>query len=197
MLSTTNDAPLLQIARAAVAIEDATGFPTAALISQWACESSWGKKITGDFNYWGKIRDPEAGPARFCATHEDVSLAELAKFRPDERASETKRQPLGNGRFRIWLSRWFANYKTLEESLRDYVATFIKSPQRYKPAWQQYQQDKNVDAFLIAVCKAGYATASDYPHTLLAIAHQSNVQQAISAARSELMHSKAAPSQAA
>jgi len=174
---------LTEMAGAAVEVETSTGFPAAVLLSQWACESGWGKSVTGDFNYWGTTRAPEKGPAKFCPTHEDITLAELALFRADERASETRREPLGDGKYRVWLSRWFASYRSMQESLTDYVGIFIHSPQRYKAAWQQYQGTKNVDALLIAICEAGYATAADYRNQLLAIAHQSNVQQAIIAAR--------------
>lgn len=176
---------LSEMALAAVAIEASTCFPPAVLLSQWACESGWGKHVTGDYNYWGKTRAPETGPAKFCPTHEDVTVAQLAKFRPDERASETRRAPLGNGRFRVWMSRWFASYATLEDSLADYVRTFINSPQRYKAAWRQYLRSKDSDAFLIAICNSGYATSSDYQNELLAIAHQPNVQHAIAAARQQ------------
>ena len=174
---------LADMAGAAVAVEESTGFPAAVLLSQWACESGWGKCVTGDFNYWGTTRAPEMGPAKFCPTHEDVTLAELALFRADERATETRREPLGDGKYRVWLSRWFASYRSMQESLTGYVGLFIHSPKRYKAAWLQYQRSKNVDAFLIAICAAGYATAVDYRNQLLAIAHQSNVQQAIAAAR--------------
>ena len=187
MSLTYETSPLFrEISQGAVKTETSSEFPPRVLLTQWACESGWGSKITGDFNYWGKIRNPESGPAKFCPTHEEVTLEQLAGFRADERASITAKVPLGNGRYRVSTSRWFASYASLEESLADYVSTFINSPQRYKAAWRQYLVDKDAEALLIGICKAGYATAADYQAELLAISRQENIQHAIEMARQDL-----------
>jgi flagellum-specific peptidoglycan hydrolase FlgJ len=174
------------MAVSAARLEKAEGFPPAVLLAQWALESGWGARVTGDFNYWGKIRAPETGSAKFCSTHEDVTLEQLTHFRADELASETHREPIAGGQWRVQLSRWFASYASLDESLADYVATFIHSPHRYQAAWQGYQQTKDVDAFFEAICKAGYATGVGYDKQALAIEHQQNIQHAVTMARTAL-----------
>jgi hypothetical protein len=174
-----------QMAIAFVRLEAATSFPPAVGLAMSACESAWWVKLTGDWNYWGMTRAPETGPAKLCPTHEDVTLAEYALFRADERATETGRQALANGKWRIYLSRWFASYASLAESLRAFESLITDSTHRYASAWQQYIQDRDADALLSHVCDLGYATGPA-KGVELTILHQQNIQHAVAAARAEL-----------
>ncbi len=185
-MTTYENSPLMkEMAQAAVSVEKATGFPAAVTLAMSANESAWWTKETGTYNYWGITRNPEAGPAKFCATHEDVTAAQLAGFRPDERATAVKVADLGNGRCRYKMSRWFASYRNLEESLTAYTEFFTKSPRRYAGAWSQYLQDKNPEALLKNICEAGYATGNAEV-VEVAIEGQSNIRDAVEHAELDL-----------
>jgi hypothetical protein len=175
-----------QMALAFVRVEASTEFPAAVGLAMSACESSWWKAATGDFNFWGTTRNPESGTAKFCATSEYVTATELATFRPDERATAVPHDVPADGQ-KHWLkiSRWFASYSSLEESIHDFVSLITKSPHRYTAAWQQYLQDRDADALLAHICDAGYATGPA-KGVELSILHQQNIIHAVAAARAEL-----------
>jgi len=165
------------IANAAARNQKITGFPIKVMLAVWACESDWGTQLTGDFNYWGITCKPTDGPAKFCATHENITPAQLLTFPADERATAVKGRALSGGRFRYSMSRWFASYASLDESVLAYTEFFTKSPHRYQAAWQQFLIDRDEDALLKHICEAGYATgpAEDVE---LAIEHQANIAHA-------------------
>jgi flagellum-specific peptidoglycan hydrolase FlgJ len=166
------------IADEAVRAQATTKFPAKVMLAVWACESHWGANLTGDFNYWGITRPPEAGAARFCPTHEVLTEQQLAAFRPDELSTAIKIADLGNGRFRWSMSRWFASYASLEESVLAYTEFFTESTHRYQPAWLQFLVDHDEDGLLKRICAAGYATG-DAEAVELAIEHQSNIVHAV------------------
>ncbi len=186
MLNYETSPALRSIARAFVALEQTTYFPPAVGLAMWACESGWGTKITGDNNYFGITRAPEIGPAKLCATHEDISLAQLANFRADEQATVTSKAPLSNGLYRVYMSRWFASYPSLTDACAEYIKLFTASPKRYKAAWQQFLQDRDADSLLKHICEAGYATgpAEDVE---LHIEHQGNIIDAVAKARKDMV----------
>ena len=78
----------------------------------------------------------------------------------------------------------FADYDCLADSCRDYV-WLITQGAPYRAAWEQYQKDHKLAEFIAAVARV-YATDLNYPHLAAAIAGQSNVAQATSAAHLEL-----------
>jgi flagellum-specific peptidoglycan hydrolase FlgJ len=182
MLTYEGDASFREMANAAVRAERLTRFPAGVLLAMWACESDWGQKVTGDFNYWGITRDPSQGPAKFCATHEDITPQQLLGFRPDERATAVQGAALGAGRYRYAMSRWFASYASLDESIAAFTAFITESPDHYRPAWQAYQQDGDAAELLRALCQAGYATGPAAP-TELAILQQGNIAHALEMAQ--------------
>lgn len=69
---------------AAKASQQATGVPACITLAQWAIESHWGEKETGDFNDWGMKWEPECPyPFKICATEEEVNGVKVpttAKF---------------------------------------------------------------------------------------------------------------------
>lgn len=166
------------IAEAAVKAQAETQFPAQVMLAVWACESGWGKSVTGDFNYWGITRDPANGPAKFCPTHEDITPAQLASFRPDEQATAVQGAALGGGRFNYAMSRWFASYASPVDSVLAYTQFFTNSPHRYQAAWQQFLADHDTDALLKGICDAGYATG-DAETVELSIEHQANIVHAV------------------
>lgn len=157
--------PLRDIANAAVRSQINTEFPARVLVTAAACESGWFTKVTGAFNYYGITRLPEAGLAKLCVTHEDITSAQLEAFDLRERATaiiaqdkEGKDIELSGGRFRYNMKRYFAVYGSIGESVVAYTEFFTKSPHRYAEAWQAYLQDKDEKALLDHICQAGYAT---------------------------------------
>jgi hypothetical protein len=169
-------------ADAFVRAEAVTGFPSIVGLAIGANESGWFDSVTGDFNCWGITRDPETGPAKFCLTHEDLTPMQLQSFRPDERDTAVLVAPLGNGRFRYSMSRWFASFASIDDSVKHYIEFFTQSPQRYKSAWQAYQADHDATALLKGICEAGYATGPAEAVEIQIIG-QSNIAHALEMAR--------------
>lgn len=170
--------PLRDIANAAVRSQINTEFPARVLVTAAACESGWFTRFTGSFNYFGITRLPETGLAKLCATHEDLTPAQLESFDPRERATAVQGAALGGGKFRYQMQRYFAVYGSIGESVVAYTEFFTESPHRYAEAWQAYLQDKDEKALLDHICQAGYATG-DAQTTEDAIFDQSNIAHAV------------------
>jgi flagellum-specific peptidoglycan hydrolase FlgJ len=170
------------IANAAVRSEQNTKFPARVLLTAGACESAWFTRVTGSLNYWGITRLPEQGHAQMCDTHEEVSPEQLESFDPRERETAVLEKPLGNGKNRYAMKRYFAAYQSIGESVVAYTEFFTKSPHRYTEAWQQFLADGDEKALLDHICKAGYATG-DAQAIEDEIFEQSNIEHAISMAQ--------------
>lgn len=185
MYTYETDERLKRIAVASVKAEKTTGYPPLVLLSQWAVESSWGQKVTGDYNFWGIKRTPEQGLAKLCRTTEDLTSVAFQHMRADERGSVTKVEPIGTpGIKRYHLSCWFASYAGFDESVAAYIH-FILSNSRYGAAWAHYQLSKDADALISGIARAGYATGGGYEMLLLTVAHQPNILHAIFEASKE------------
>ena len=186
MLQYETSPVLKQWADAFARAEKVTDFPADAGLAMGACESDWFTLLTGDYNPWGVTRCPEAGPAKFCPTHEDIPPAQLALFRADERATAVFVKSLGGGRVRYSMKRWFASYASIDQSIMAFIEFFTRSPKRYAAAWEAYQADRGSPTasteLLKAICEAGYATG-DAEGTELTIEHQSNIMHAVEMAR--------------
>ena len=167
-----------EFADAACRAEKLTHFPARIMLAVWANESAWGQNITGNFNFFGIIRPPENGPAKFCWTHEEVTPAQLGDFRLDEVQTASLVSALPNGKNRYSMQRWFASYGSLDEAILAYTKIFTESPHRYQAAWQRFMLDSDEDGLLKRICEAGYATGNT-EDVELAIAQQSNVKHAI------------------
>jgi hypothetical protein len=186
MLEYETNPVMKDMADAFARAEKITDFPPDAGLAIWACESAWGALLTGDYNYWGITRYPEAGPAKFCPTHEDVTPLELAAFRADERTTAVFIKALGGGRNRYSMKRWFASYAGIDQSIMAFIEFFTRSPKRYAAAWEAYQSDRGSPeastTLLKSICESGYATG-DAENTELSIEHQSNIVHAVEMAR--------------
>jgi flagellum-specific peptidoglycan hydrolase FlgJ len=132
------------------------------MIAQWALESKWGERPVGHFNCFGIKR--AARHANFCT----VATREFL-----------------NGKS-VVQNLEFADYDSIEDSCRDY-AWLITQGSPYRAAWQRYQNDHDLHA-LIAAIAGTYATDPNYAHLAAAIAGQTNVAQAIGAARQETVN---------
>jgi flagellum-specific peptidoglycan hydrolase FlgJ len=156
------DARLQEVAHIAVALEAQTGCPAQLMIAQWALESQWGAKPAGSLNYFGM---------KAASRHEKTCMV-------------TTREVEG-GRSVVQDLK-FADYGSIEESCRDY-AWLITEGSPYRAAWERYRNDHDLHA-LIAAVAGTYATDPNYAHLATVIAGQTNVAQAIAAARQETTH---------
>ena len=151
---------LKEVAAIAVALEAQTGCPAQLLIAQWALESEWGAKPAGHANYFGIKKN---------SRHEQCCTV-------------TTREVVGGKS--IVQDLQFADYDSLDDSCKDY-AWLITQGAPYHQAWEHYQKDRDLHALIEAVA-AKYATDPQYAFLAATIAGQSNVAQAIAAARQEV-----------
>lgn len=177
---------LAAFAPVAVAVERSGGFPAEVIIAQTIAESDWGERVTGVFNYWGLTAATcPARPKKFCPTTEVLTLAQFVTLPFDERASVIPggRVDLGHGKYRYSLSRWFACFDSLADGIGAYVGVITAPGHRYYSAWMRYTQDRNVDALIDGIARAGYASGSGYGALLKSIAHEGPVFAALVGAR--------------
>jgi len=154
-----------EVARIAVELESQTGCPAQLLISQWALESKWGAKPAGAANYFG-----------------------IKKADRHEKCCTITTREVVNGKATVQ-ELDFADYDSLADSCRDY-AWLITQGAPYHQAWEQYQKDRDLHALIEAVA-GKYATDPQYAFLAATIAGQSNVAQAIAAARQEVPNATA------
>lgn len=153
----TRNQRLAEVARIAVRIEAETGVPAAMLVAQWAIESRWGTKPTGNSNYFGIKRAKRH--AKYCA----VTTREVVDGKDEMQVCE------------------FADYESMEASCQDY-AWLITHGVPYRKAWLQYRMD-GVRSDLITAVAQAYATDPQYGRLAVSIAGQANVDAAIQAAK--------------
>ena len=156
---------LNEVARIAVDLESKTGCPAQLLIAQWALESKWGAKPAGNANFFG-----------------------IKKSDRHEKCCTVLTREVVNGRS-VVQDLEFADYDSLDDSCKDY-AWLITQGAPYHQAWGQYQKDRNLHALIEAVA-GKYATDPQYAFLAATIAGQSNVSQAIAAARQEVPNAAA------
>ena len=158
-------ARLQQVAHIAVALEAQTGCPAPLLIAQWALESKWGAKPAGNANFFG-----------------------IKKSDRHEKCCTVTTREVVNGKS-VVQDLEFADYDSLGDSCRDY-AWLITQGAPYHQAWAQYRKDGDLHG-LIAAVAGKYATDPQYAFLAATIAGQSNVAQAIAAARQEVPNATA------
>ena len=109
--------------------------------AQWALESAWGKKVTGDYNFFGiKANGKWNGPKKLVPTTEEVK-----------------------GK-RVKINDYFRSYKSLQEGIADRVK-FI----RENPRYANYFKARTPMEAAVSLQKAGYATDSQYANSLAAL----------------------------
>ncbi len=152
----TLETRLNEVARIAVRLEQETGCPAQLMIAQWAIESAWGEKPVGHANYFGIKKADRHTKCCTVTTREVINGKSVVE------------------------NLEFADYDSLEDSCRDY-AWLITNGSPYHAAWELYQQDCNLDAFITAVARV-YATDPGYENLVSVVAAQTNVVSAIAEA---------------
>lgn len=173
---------LAAVSLIAVGVESETGVPAAAIVAQWAAESNWGAKPVGRANYFGikhSSRD-----AKFCVvtTHEWFTESEIGNWNhryPDRPARKTGK--VRGAKFEVALDDLFADYDSLEASVRDY-AWLISHGDSYRLAWAGYSADRDLAGLIVGIANV-YSTSPSYAELVAAIAGQANVRVAIASAR--------------
>jgi len=184
-MAPTRQDRLNEVARVAVVVEGDTGVPASATVAQWAVESQWGAKPTCRNNYFGIKR--AARHTQFCAvtTREFFTASQIANW--NQRNPGNPARPTGNkspdgAKSEVMLDDQFADYDSLEASVRDY-AWLLTNGTPYQAAWKQFQKNKDVAQFVAGIAQA-YSTSPSYAQLVNTIAGQANVTSAIAAARS-------------
>ncbi len=179
----TREQRLREFAAAAVRAERDCGYPPRLLIAQWAAESDWGRRTSGEHNYFGVTFQAKRHRGfRYCPTSEELTETQIRMLPPDERATIRGRQPIGGGRYRVELDRKFASYATLEEAIADKIDLIMRTS-RYRKEFEEYRRSGDVEALMEGIAGKGYATASHYAELLKKIGRQANVLAAIEEAR--------------
>jgi flagellar protein FlgJ len=176
-----------QISQAAVATEvstqvDGIGVPAALTVAQALIESAWGAKAPA-FNFFGIKEYPGCYGTQLLATQEWFTQIQVTEFRArGEGRTATLRLPTarsGMG-YRYDVEDLFATFPTMQACF-EYHGRLLQGG-RYAAAWEAYAASSNLDGFIDAIAPI-YATAPDYAEQVKAIAHGSNVSDAIARAR--------------
>lgn len=145
---------LRRIAEAAVAAERETGCPAEISAAQCIVESAWLQVAPGN-NCFG-IKGKTGADCQYCLTEEYLN-------------GEWKSQKLA-----------FATYPTLAACFGAHAHLLQIGP--YAPAWQRYQANHDLDAYIRAVAEH-YATGPSYAAKVLQLAHGPHVYAAVVEAR--------------
>lgn len=180
---------LANYARVALRLEKATGAPAAFFVAQWALESSWGSRPSGEHNYWGLTYNQREHPSfKWCDTREVLTPRQVEALDPDEKRDLFVTQVREDGKSECRLRRRFASFPTEDDAIAAYVRLWAKP--RYKPACEAYAASpKNAESlktFISSIAASGYATDPNYAKTVYAIATQADVTRALAQARAEL-----------
>jgi flagellum-specific peptidoglycan hydrolase FlgJ len=181
-LELARKARLDEVAAVAAAIEEGAGYPSTALIAQWAVESKWGSHKAGNANYFGIKRADRHKKFCLVTTHEEFTGKEIAEWNakhPDRPARIIQKLP--SGKTQVEIDDQFADYDSLKDSCEDYV-WLISHGAPYAKAWKNFQTAGSVTTLLFTIAGI-YATAGAYARLLIQISQQSEVVEAVSAAK--------------
>jgi flagellum-specific peptidoglycan hydrolase FlgJ len=159
MLTPEQQAFLAMAAPAAVQSEKATGLPAELTLSQAIFESGWGKRMPG-LNCFGIKPDDHGTGVQYFISTEYL-----------------------NGKWEQ-MPEAFEKYNTLADCFTDH-SRLLTTGAPYVGAWAEYQQDHDLDAFIVAVAHR-YATSPIYAQQMLAEAHSATVRDALAAARRQI-----------
>jgi len=137
----------------AVEVENETGIPALAIMAQAALESGWGKKSIGNNIFGIKFRRGDYGYQKVLTTEYNK---DSNAFNGKEVKSKTYIQEKKLFKFLVY--QYFADYATPKDAFLAHSTLLLT--ERYKDAlrWRKFPK-----RYLIAIWRAGYATAPDYP----------------------------------
>ena len=156
MLTQTQLTALYGAAKSAVLAERSTGCCAELSVAQWCIESAWGSRSPGN-NCFGIKVDGHGSGVQYFVSREFL-----------------------NGTW-VTMTEAFEKYDTLTDCFMDH-ARLITTVDAYRPAWQQYGLDHDLDALIGNVARR-YASDPHYGQLCLELAHDPDVQTAIAAGR--------------
>ena len=179
----TQKANLRRIAQAAVASEQATGCPAELQAAQCILETGWLSHAPGN-NCFGIKSYPGESGRQLLQTHEWFTPKELLQFlaRGDQRTAEpvTPERVDGRGRRLYSVQDWFATFETLGDCFAKRAGNFRSGP--YARFAAAFQADRDLEALVHGIAPI-YATDPAYAGKVLAFVHNSEVREALAAAR--------------
>lgn len=132
-------------------------------VAQAALESGWGKSAIGN-NLFGITTGSEwTGARKLVLTTEFLKTAN-AKFSPGEKIVSITKSGT-NYKYRVY--RWFRDYSTMEECLRDHQRLLEKSI--YKDAWPYRLDPEEYARRLVDKVGGKYATSPNYAATMISL----------------------------
>lgn len=177
MATPKQNAALTAFAKIAVPICREMDYPPEFLLAQWAAESSWGAKPSGENNVFGMTKASRHKGFQWVPTREVLTSQAIGRLDPDEQARITSQLRRPDGKWDVRLSRRFAAFDSVKSAIRDLIELIQTGPP-YKKAWARYASTGALPV-LIAEVAAVYATDPTYATLVKAIAGQSNVRKAV------------------
>ncbi len=169
-----------EVCKVAVVVANDTRVPALSIVAQWAVESLWGATPCGK-NYFGIKRASRHRKFVTKSTTEWFTAAQIENWAAHRGSLVKTGERNAIGHFKVLLQDEFADYESLEESVRDY-AWLVSNGKPYAAAWAAYLAKRDVGAFIDGIAVA-YSTSAAYSALVKQIAGQDNVRLAISKAR--------------
>lgn len=145
----------------ALKVEQDSGIPAEAILTQAAIESGWGEVCPGNMFFGVKDTDGINGNEQLITTTEYSRRADL--YFP-EIISVTPVLRNGLPYFKYKVKDWFREYKTPYESFLDHANFLTRNP-RYAEAFKTSDPTE----FLKRIARAGYATDTGYEDLLMKV----------------------------
>ena len=139
--------------------------PPEALVTQWALESGWGKRPSGDYNYFGlKANKGWTGGRKLVQTTEFFTEKQAKQFESmgDGRKILSVGEPgkiPGTKKYKVM--DWFRSYSSLNEAAEDKADFLMKQP-RYREALKSTTSEE----YFNRMAAAEYATDQTYAQSL-------------------------------
>jgi flagellum-specific peptidoglycan hydrolase FlgJ len=176
-------AAIARIVESAVDAERATGVPAEVTAAQAILESGYLEHAPGN-NCFGIKAYAGCPGTQLLDTHEWFSDAARDRFlsRGEGRAAVAIEPPRfdATGRKHYACRDLFATFPSLADAFAYHGALLTRGV--YAPAWQQYQTDHDIDAFIRGIARH-YATDPQYAALISQLAHGQHVAVAILAKR--------------
>ena len=131
------------------------------VVAQAALESGWGKSKIGDFNIFGITKGSWKGPVILVTTFEYFTTPNVAFKAPECVLGVTK---MGKNRYKYQVKRFFRDYGSLDECLKDHLA-ILKKP-GFADAWPYRNDARQYVRRIVDNVGPKYATAPDYVQTM-------------------------------
>lgn len=141
-------------------------------VAAQAClESGWGAHVIGKYNCFGITRGSDWPVSRcILAKTSEVFSTDKVRFAAPEKVVSIKK--LSNGKYRYVCYRYFKDFASWEECLREHLRLFQKSG--YADAWPYRKNAKEFARRIVNNVGCKYATDPNYYKTMCAMIESVN-----------------------